>query len=106
MKDRFRDGFLEHPWGLIYALEDSVLWRVRRFLVLPRQTAAPQLFRKAHSHITAIEGRATVRSYGSTFPLLTGDSVCIEPGQPYEIINPTDMLAHVLDVQLGDYHGA
>jgi mannose-6-phosphate isomerase-like protein (cupin superfamily) len=93
------------PWGSFKVLYDGEDCKVKILEVEPGKRLSYQSHEKRSERWTVVEGIATViiDDVSSVHPV--GDVISVERGQKHRLINISDNLLRIIEVQLGEYFG-
>jgi mannose-1-phosphate guanylyltransferase/mannose-6-phosphate isomerase len=96
---------VHRPWGSFTVLEDGSDCKVKRLTVKPGGVLSLQLHHRRSEHWTVVSGTAKVRVGDREFLLGRNESTYIPVETLHRLENPTDIDAHLIEVQCGDYFG-
>lgn len=97
--------FERRPWGEFEVLRDTDLFKSKILRVFPRQRLSYQSHRHRSEHWVIIQGHPEVVLDDETLTPQPGEAVFIPQGAKHRIVNPTDELVEIVEVQIGSYFG-
>ncbi len=95
----------ERPWGKYYVLEDEPNYKLKRIEVNPGHRLSYQFHHHRQEFWTIVEGEAVVILDDERKELKYGESIFIAQGQKHRIINESNSLLVLIEVQTGTYFG-
>lgn len=93
------------PWGHYENLLERSSHKVKELVVNPRERLSLQKHQRRAEHWTVVSGEALVTVGDKEILLKAGQSVDIPKGDVHRIMNPGDVPAVLIEVQMGDYFG-
>jgi len=101
---------LEHrenyrPWGHYDNLLERHDHKIKELVVNPGERLSLQKHRRRAEHWTVVSGEALVTVAEKEILLRPGQSVDVPKGAVHRIMNPGDIPAVLVEVQMGDYFG-
>ncbi|MFT7005006.1 MAG: mannose-1-phosphate guanylyltransferase, partial [Sulfurimonas sp.] len=93
------------PWGSYTVLEDSHGYKIKRIEVKPNKRLSLQSHKHRNEHWIVVSGTATVSVNDNTFILNQNESTYIKAGDIHRLLNDTNELLVIIEVQVGEYTG-
>ena len=94
---------VERSWGSYTVIEEGDTYKIKRIVVMPKQSLSLQLHHHRSEHWVVVKGTAEVEIDGTTAFLREGENVFIQIGIHHRLRNPGLIVLEVIEVQLGDY---
>ena len=93
------------PWGEFHVLYDGDDCKIKRIIVSPHKRLSLQShsFRSEDWLVLHGNGKAQLGSIVS--PIKTGNSIHIPVNTKHRLINDTDEVLHIIEIQTGSYFG-
>jgi mannose-1-phosphate guanylyltransferase len=93
------------PWGTYTILEDSDGYKIKRIEVKPHKRLSLQSHKYRNEHWIVVSGRATITLNDKVFTLNENESTYIKAGDKHRLLNDTNELLLIIEVQVGSYTG-
>jgi len=93
------------PWGHYENLLERKNYKAKELVVNPGERLSLQKHQRRAEHWTVVSGEALVTVAEQEILLKPGQSVDIPRGAVHRIMNPGDIPAVLIEVQMGDYFG-
>lgn len=93
------------PWGSFESITTGKGYQVKRLMISPGQAISLQRHQHRCEHWVIVEGEANIVLGKQKKHYVTNQSVYIPSGEIHQLINPTNKLLVVIEVQTGDYLG-
>ncbi len=93
------------PWGTYTVLEDSEGYKIKRIEVKPHKRLSLQKHKYRNEHWVVVSGKASVTINEKTFILNQNESTYIKAGDIHRLLNDTNELLVIIEVQVGSYTG-
>ena len=93
------------PWGTYTVLEDSSGYKIKRIEVKPHKRLSLQKHKYRNEHWVVVSGKATVTVNDKNFMLNQNESTYIKAGDIHRLLNDTNELLVIIEVQVGSYTG-
>lgn len=96
---------VNRPWGWFETLEEGDRFKVKRIHINPRKSISLQRHQRRSEHWVVINGIASVIKDDQAFELIENESTFISKNQTHRLINNTNKILQIIEVQSGDYIG-
>jgi len=96
---------VNRPWGWFETLEEENNFKVKRIQIDPGKSISLQLHHQRSEHWVVVKGEATIIKDCEEFNLTINQSTYIEKKQIHQIINNSDEILQIIEVQSGEYLG-
>lgn len=96
---------VKRPWGKYTIVGSGVDFKIKIVEVSPKQSLSLQFHRKRSEHWVVVEGKAKVVKGKKISNLNVNDSVNIPLGCVHRLINSTNKVLKIVEVQVGSYLG-
>ena len=93
------------PWGTYTTLEEGPGFKIKRIEVKPGASLSLQMHMHRSEHWVVVSGTATVVNDNLEFIIKTNESTYIKPGHKHRLINATQEMVIIIEVQSGNYLG-
>lgn len=93
------------PWGVFEVIQDETTHKLKRIDVLPGKRLSYQSHKFREENWVVIQGKATVVLEGETIILLPGNSIFIPQGAKHRLLNDSNQILSIIEVQTGTYFG-
>ncbi|MGU9951090.1 MAG: mannose-1-phosphate guanylyltransferase/mannose-6-phosphate isomerase [Gammaproteobacteria bacterium WSBS_2016_MAG_OTU1] len=94
---------VRRPWGSYTVLSAATGYKVKRIEVLPGGMLSLQSHNRRSEHWTTVEGIMTIVIDEREFVMPVNESCYIPQGAKHRMMNKTDAVAAIVEVQIGDY---
>ena len=91
----------ERPWGRYLNLIDEPHFKVKFIEVDPKQRLSYQAHQYRRESWTVVKGEAAVVLNDKEINLKVGDQIDIPIGSKHRLINPSQFVLHLIEVQTG-----
>ena len=92
-------------WGYYEVLHEEDNYKVKKLVLYPGMKISLQKHKYRSEHWVVLSGVATVVQNTSKIKLEKNQSTYIEQGNLHQLINETDSLLEIIEVQIGSYLG-
>lgn len=96
---------VHRPWGTYTVLEEGPFYKIKRIEVKPGQVLSNQLHEQRSEHWVVVDGEATVMQDDKVIKLTISQSTCIQAGEKHRLMNASDKMLVIIEVQCGNYLG-
>lgn len=96
---------VHRPWGTYTVLEEGPFYKIKRIEVKPGQALSNQLHEQRSEHWVVVDGEATVIQDDKVIKLTTSQSTYIQAGEKHRLMNASDKVLVIIEVQCGNYLG-
>lgn len=96
---------VHRPWGTYTVLEEGDGFKIKRIEVKPGASLSLQMHRHRSEHWVVVSGTATVVNGEQEITLKPNQSTYIPAGHKHRLINPSNTLCIMIEVQCGAYVG-
>ncbi len=96
---------VHRPWGIYLVLEEEPAFKVKKIIVKPHSKLSLQSHKHRAEHWVVVKGEATVMNNGKEIKLQENQSTFIEKGHKHQLMNLTENLLEIIEVQSGAYLG-
>lgn len=96
---------VHRPWGTYTVLEEGPFYKIKRIEVKPGQALSNQLHEQRSEHWVVVDGEATVIQDDKFIKLTTSQSTYIQAGEKHRLMNASDKVLVIIEVQCGNYLG-
>lgn len=96
---------VHRPWGWYEILDKSKNFKVKRIQINPGKSISLQFHRKRSEHWIVIQGKAVVTVGQKEFELNQNESTFISKNQTHRILNKSNQILQIIEVQSGEYLG-
>ena len=96
---------VHRPWGTYTLLEEGPFYKIKRIEVKPGQALSNQLHEKRSEHWVVVDGEATVIQDDKVIKLTESQSTYIQAGEKHRLMNASDEVLVIIEVQCGNYLG-
>lgn len=93
------------PWGTYKVLEDKEVYKIKHIEVKPHKRLSLQRHKYRNEHWVVVSGEAVVTINDDTFILKENQSTYIKAGDIHRLLNDTDEVLAIIEVQVGSYTG-
>ena len=93
------------PWGHYENLLERENHKIKELIVNPGERLSLQKHQRRAEHWTVVSGKALVTVAENEILLKPGQSVDVSRGTVHRIMNPGEIPAVLVEVQMGDYFG-
>lgn len=100
-RPEFGPEWVSRPWGQYLVLLDEAFVKVKRLVVNPNQKLSYQSHQYRAETWTVSYGKATVRISDIEYEVPYGSNVYIDRGTKHRLMNNTEDLVEVIEVQTG-----
>jgi mannose-1-phosphate guanylyltransferase/mannose-6-phosphate isomerase len=104
-EEHYAHTTVKRPWGSYTVLDIGSRFKVKLVEVNPHKALSLQSHRKRSEHWVVTEGTAKIVKGRKTYFLYENQSTFIPMACIHRIINPTDSVLKIIEVQAGDYLG-
>jgi mannose-1-phosphate guanylyltransferase/mannose-6-phosphate isomerase len=104
-EEHYAHTTVKRPWGSYTVLDIGPRFKVKLVEVNPHKALSLQSHRKRSEHWVVTEGTAKIVKGRKTYFLYENQSTFIPLACIHRIINPTDSVLKIIEVQAGDYLG-
>lgn len=92
-------------WGYFEILREEDEYKVKKLVLYPKMKISLQRHKFRSEHWVVVKGKATVIKNDEKFYLEKNQSTYIEKGHVHQLINNTNSLLEIIEVQIGTYLG-
>ena len=96
---------VKKPWGSYTVLSEAAGYKIKSITVLPNAKLSLQSHKHRSEHWTTVAGVMQIIIDEREFTQPGGQSCFIPQGAKHRMINTTDKIAIIIEVQIGDYLG-
>jgi mannose-1-phosphate guanylyltransferase len=96
---------VHRPWGSFTVLCEDSLFKVKLIYVKPRQELSLQVHEHRSEHWVVVKGKATVINNNEKIYLNENESTYIPKNHTHQLLNESDEILNVIEVQSGTYLG-
>ncbi len=96
---------VHRPWGTYTVLEEGPFYKIKRIEVKPGQALSNQLHEQRSEHWVVVDGEATVIQDDKVIKLTTSQSTYIQASEKHRLMNASDKVLVIIEVQCGNYLG-
>lgn len=93
------------PWGYYTVLHEGPNYKVKEIGVYPKKALSLQKHKFRSEHWNVVEGRIDAVVSGRRTSVKKNQSTYVPKGAKHRIINPTNVIARVIETQIGSYLG-
>ena len=104
-EEHYTHTTVKRPWGSYTVLNTGSRFKVKLVEVSPHKALSLQYHKKRSEHWVVTEGTARIVKGRKTYFLYENQSTFIPRNQIHRIINPTNSILKIVEVQAGDYLG-
>ncbi len=96
---------IKRPWGCYKVLSSGNNFKIKVVEVEPGRSISLQFHRKRNEHWVVVQGKAKVIKGDKVTSLGVNKSIHIPLGIIHRLMNPTNKLLRIVEVQIGRYLG-
>lgn len=96
---------VHRPWGSYSILCEDKLYKVKLINVKPHQELSLQVHEHRSEHWVVVKGRATIINNNEKIFLKENESTYIPKNHTHQLLNESDELLNVIEIQSGTYLG-
>ncbi len=96
---------VHRPWGSFIVLCEDSLFKVKLIYVKPHQELSLQVHEHRSEHWVVVKGKATIINNNEKIYLSENESTYIPKNHIHQLLNESDELLNVIEVQSGSYLG-
>lgn len=104
-KEAIEHPTAHRPWGSYTILEEGIGYKIKHIIVSPQQSLSLQYHLHRSEHWVVIEGEATIILGEEEIALTENESIFVPKEMPHRLMNKTETLLEIIEVQVGDYVG-
>ncbi len=104
-EEHYAHTTVKRPWGSYTVLNTGSRFKVKLVEVEPHKALSLQYHKKRTEHWVVTEGTAKIVKGSKSYFLYENQSTFIPKNRVHRIVNPTDSVLKIIEVQVGDYLG-
>jgi len=96
--------FEKRPWGEFYILYDSEC-KIKKIVVNPQKRLSLQSHKFRDEYWLVLNGQGKCQINDEILEIKKGDSVKIKKEQKHRLINDSENILEIIEIQTGEYFG-